>query len=151
MPQIANEQYYLGTEQGDRNHCAVVALAIATGMSRDQAYATHAAEGREDGRGVMPYVTIKLISEAGFDCTWVCPQYMIAQYPKPHCNALKNVTSHHMRRFPKVWSEGTYLIETEGHIFCVKDGINQDWSINNALRAMNIWKITPKKDDAGGV
>lgn len=130
-----------GIEKG-RNDCAVVAVSIACGVAYEYAHATMKLLGRVDDRATANYITRKALDHFGFDRVTVDMQEILNRYPLPHCNVLKNVTTHHPRRFPGTFdSSKVYLFQTSGHILAMRDGIVHDWSVNNSLRVLGIEEI----------
>jgi hypothetical protein len=66
---------------------------------------------------------------------------MIARYPGVHKN-LKSVTTHHPRRFKKVWADvEPLLFDCNQHVAAFKDGTIHDWSINAAKRVRGVYRI----------
>lgn len=51
-----------------------------------------------------------LKSAIGAKLTKIPAKRFIDKYPKGHCDVLKNVTTHHPRRFSDVWAEGTFIL-----------------------------------------
>ena len=133
--------------KGEKNDCAVKAVAVVCGVSYEEAHAVLKAKGRKEGQGTA-IVTIREAVKA-FGKTprsWGHGevQDMISRYPGVHKN-LKKITTHHPVRFKKVWSEeitDPVLIFTNNHVAAYRDGQLHDWSIGRALRALNVWSIT---------
>jgi len=125
----------------ETNDCAVIAIAAATGTDYATVRDLLAAAGRKTRHGTQRAASYLVLDKLGFDRIPVVPEMMIAQYPKAH-QILKSVTSHHPRRFNKIWSDGnTYLFFFSGHVAAVIDGTLIDWSINRALQCTEIYKI----------
>jgi len=120
-----------------RADCAVMALANACEVSYGRAQALLANLGRKRNEGTPIALIRKAGVALGFALVRVPLENFIACYPKPHRDVLKSVTSHHPDRFPNAicWAESTYLMSTAGHVLCIKDGKNLDWSRSRALRA----------------
>lgn len=129
----------------ENNDCSVKAVAAVTGASYYDAHHAMRLQGRERGKGCSVGAILRAVEEMGFDVIPVGIDSFIKKYPKPHCNALKGVTTHHMDRFNKVWADGhTYLIFTAAHVAAVIDGVNVDWSRGNAKRVQSVWRIEAK-------
>ena len=69
----------------------------------------------------------------------------ISQYPSAH-QILKTVTTHHPKRFNKVWKDGKrYLMLTTNHALAIVDGVTHDWSASKPLRAVGLFEIIKKE------
>jgi hypothetical protein len=133
-----------GRDMGERNDCAVRAVAAATGRSYDEIHAMFKAEGRRDARGTPTTITWAVLKQLGFRTEYRAAREFIAQYPGSHATALKSVTTHHPDRFKGVWANGkTYLMFTPGHILAIVNGVNHDWTRGRALRATGIYEVLP--------
>lgn len=127
--------------QKENNDCAVVAVAVATGTPYNEVHRLMKENGRKEGRGTFTNITKATLAALGYDMKTVRMRDYIDRYPGNHKN-LKSVTSHHPRRFNEVWADGnTYLFQSNAHIWAVVNGQNHDWSINRALRVIDICKI----------
>jgi hypothetical protein len=132
----------------EKNDCAVKAVALATGASYEKVHKLMEQFGRKKKQGTFSTITRKVLNELGFKArrwpTDVLPS-IIQEYPKAH-RILKNVTTHHPRRFPKAWEphmDKVLFFETKDHVACFRDGKMHDWSINNRLHVQNVYEITP--------
>lgn len=135
----------LSQQVGEEMDCAVRAVAIATNISYEESRKLLNKNGRKHG-GRTPFGVIsKSIRELGFTVT----KYSIAerigiikQYPGKH-KGKTTITTHHPDRFPEVWKNGkTYLLFTRGHVLCVKDGINHDWTRGRSLQVIDMWEVS---------
>ena len=131
----------------EKNDCAPKAVAIATGEEYEKVLKMMADEGRVTRQGTDDLITRKVLKKLGYKMTrWATDQHrsMIDRYPAAH-NNLQNITSHHFRRFSNVWDpvlEGKiFLFRTKGHLFCVRDGKNHDWSINSKLHVQDVFEV----------
>lgn len=129
---------------GENNDCAVKAICAATGVPYETVQAQLKTLGRKDRRGTQGWMTEKVMNQLGFKLTLVNRMEKIQQYPGVHGKVLRSVTTHHPDRFQQVWRDGkTYLFNTPGHILCVKDGRNLDWTRGKAKRVTMIREVTP--------
>lgn len=132
---------------GEKNDCAVVAVHVATGVPYRDVLELMKKHGRESRKGTYTRITLAVLEELGFKAVCIKPREFTSLYPGVHKN-LKHVTSHHMRRFPEAWADGkTYLLQNRNHIWCVKNGVNHDWSVNRVLRATLIYRVEPNQGD----
>lgn len=133
-----------GRDIGERNDCAVRAVAAATGSDYDAVRALFKAEGRRDARATPVSITWKVLAHLGFRAEQRTARSFIEQYPGSHATALKSVTTHHPDRFNSVWADGkTYLMFTPGHVLAVVNGVNHDWTRGRALRATALYEVVP--------
>lgn len=147
IKRVNPDSYYraleeMGNATGDDNFCAVIALALVTDMPFPEAQAVMEELGRKKGQGMNNSAIRKAMKDNGAKLRKVKPESFIAKYPKPHCHALKNVTTHHPRRFHDVFAQGTYVLFTSDHVAVCVDGELKDWAVNNALRVKHIYKVT---------
>lgn len=128
----------------EKRDCTVKAVAIVCDVTYEEAHAALQAAGRHCRKGCRPSVTKKAIKALGFKVVNVNPRSIIKQYPGAHGKVLKHVTTHHPRRFHKVWEQyldQNLIIITRDHALAVKCAMTEDWSINNKLYARSIWRI----------
>lgn len=129
----------------DTNDCTVKALAILGGVEYSVAHEMLRKRGRKNGHGTYLTHVSRSLEELGFtvrSVTFLEQRAKIAQYPGAHKN-LNNITSHHPRRFNKVWRDGkSYLMSSGKHCWAVIDGTTHDWSVNSSLRAHVIYEIS---------
>lgn len=135
--QLASKASHMGEE----NDCTVKALALATGISYEEAHADLAARGRVKGEGFNNLALRIAITERDMDLVRVDPYSIIDQYPGRHSTKLY-ITTHHPARFPQVWQNGKkYLMFTSGHVLVIDNGVTLDWSIKNSLRCFDLYEI----------
>ena len=130
---------------GEKDDCSVIAVASACSVTYTEAHAALEKAGRKQGKATPISVTEEALRSLGFSAKMMLGREVrknIDTYPHPH-NHLKNVTTHHPRRFPEVWENyhPNMLWFTRDHVLSVKDGKVQDWSINNSLRVTQIWLV----------
>lgn len=126
----------------DVNNCAVIAVCIATSEPYDKVHEMFLAKGRKLRRGVRTSTIEEVMNDLGYDMVVRLQGTFISRYPSPHCKVLHFVTTHHPARFNKVWADGkTYLFSTGGHILCVKDGVNHDWTKGRAKRVKVVYEV----------
>lgn len=134
----------LSTDARDLNEardCAVKAVALVCDVPYSVAHAALKAEGRKDRKGTRIHQYVEAVRKLGKTVEVVDPRSIISTYPSPH-NGTKHVTSHHPRRFAKVWDKSrTYLMSTHGHVFVVRNGETLDWSVNKILRVKTIYEV----------
>ncbi len=128
----------------ERNDCTVKALALATGISYQEAHSDLAARGRKHGKGLNNWDLRQAIKARGFGLIHLSPYLFIDRYPKSH-QILQNITTHHPERFNRVWCDGhTYMFSCRGHVLIVRDGENLDWTKGTAKRVLRIYRITKR-------
>ena len=138
-----NALQMVSKSMGEDNDCSVIAIATVCQVSYTQAHETCKKFGRQANGGMFNYDISRAIKSLGFTLTEVKPSDFIRQYPKGHCDVLKNVTTHHPERFNKVWADGeTYVVYCKGHVLAVVNGVNHDWTKGKAKLVIGIYKIT---------
>ena len=135
-------------EMEDKNFCSPLALSLVTGISVEQAAKMMEEKGRKTGKGTSDFIFEKCLNELGYRKVIVNTEAIIRKFPRPHCDVLKNLTTHHGRRFPGTFDKDVkYVARTSGHILAIIDGEVKDWSINRSLRIFSLHKVE-KCDDA---
>lgn len=133
-------------EAGEGRDCAVKAISLLTDTAYEEVRSLLDSMGRKKGHGVPLHDICAAIRTLGFDLVQVDLGDIIASYPKPHCNVLKNVTTHHPRRFPSSFDASErYLMVAERHVAAMVEGEVMDWSVNNSLRLVGMSKIVKKQ------
>lgn len=147
LPSSYTELGTVRNEMNEHNDCAVVALMQVTGKSYKEVHSALAEAGRKPRKGTYRHEEVKALKKLGFVMVRVYTEDILSKYPAPHCNVLKNVTTHHPRRFPGAFdADKKYLMRVKGHILAIVDGEVKDWSINRSLRAYSIEEVVPMKE-----
>lgn len=131
---------------GDKNDCAVKAVAIVCDVPYKLVHERLTALGRKKGRGTKRTTTESLVKSLGFEIRkWTFKERldMVKSYPSPHCRVLHNITIHHPRRFPAAWANvhPNLLLFSRGHVSALKNGQLIDWAVNKAKRVYEVWEI----------
>lgn len=133
---------------GDNNFCSPVALAMVTGISVADAAERMGHHGRKLGKATPNEIFNKVLIDLGFTGKRVLTRDMLKKLPRPHCDVLKNLTTHHPRRFPGVFDPSKkYIAEVNGHILAIVGGEVKDWSVNRSLRILRLFEIDRSKKD----
>lgn len=148
--QVGKSEQYLSHREvaqslGEEMDCAVRAVAVACNVPYEEARSTLIGLGRKP-RGRTPTQLIRAAIESlgsrVEEYSFSKYHSIIRQYPGKH-KGKSCITTHHPDRFPEVWKDGkTYLFFTNGHVLCVKDGVNHDWTRGRSLRAYMIWEVS---------
>lgn len=131
----------LAFKKGETNDCGVKAIALAGGCTYESAHAMAAVRGRKAKKGMWRSDIISCIRECGKTLTRIDPREIIATYPGVHGRVLKSITTHHPRRFAKVWPKGTFILFQSGHVSVVIDGTLHDWAVNKAKIVTEIYRV----------
>jgi len=126
-------------EFAEYNDCAVKAVALLANVSYEIAHATLKELGRPNRHGTYLSQTLAALVKLG------CPSMeffshrsIIKRYPGQG-PGLKNITTHHPRRYPMIWHNApNMLLKSQHHIAAFVNGEVIDWSVNRALRVTNI-------------
>ena len=135
-------------EKDETKDCAVKAIALATGAKYETVLEMLAAEGRKKKGGTHDRQTREVLRKLGYGMKkmpFIEMRKIIKGYPKPHCNAIKNITTYHPRRFPESFTERftgkVILFFTKSHVACYRDSEMHDWSTNNRLHVTEIYEV----------
>lgn len=135
------------SEFNEHRDCAVKAVALACDVSYDVAHSTLKRLGRKDKVGTPVHIITQAVVELGFNIrrwSFIERQNTIQSYPGVHAK-LQNITTHHPRRFRRVWEKHdhkTLMFLTPRHIATFKGGVVHDWSINNSLQVTEVYEVT---------
>lgn len=125
--------------------CAVKAVALITGVSYAMAWDALDRAGRKARKGTPTQIIFAGLRLLGYEATrmpFLQTREIVKSYPGVHKN-LKNITTHHPRRFKKAWAnQPNLLMLTDRHIAAFIDGEVHDWSANNALRVTGLFYVT---------
>ncbi len=136
---VYREQNAISDQLHERADCAVRAAALVCGVSYAEMRDTMAALGRKPRQGTADSITFAALAKYGKVATKVHRESFLSRYPAPYCRTVKNITTHHMVRFSKVWADGrTYLLWTRGHILTVVNGVNHDHTRGRAKRVLEV-------------
>lgn len=128
-------------EEEDTNACVPIAIAALTGVCPKKVNELCIEQGRVKGKGTKIEIAKSVFKALGFSLKAVPLEEFIAQYPGIHKTALKNVTSHHPRRFPLVFGGQNLFMFNESHALAVVDGVVQDWSVNRTIRLTAAYSV----------
>lgn len=133
------------SEAMDSNCCAPVAISIVAGKAYEEVQAMFEEEGRKKGKSTSYDISKRVMARLGIELKRVNLSDVIASYPNPHCDVLKNVTTHHGRRFPGTFDPSKrYLAWTAGHVLAIVAGDVHGWSINRSLRIYKLDEVVIK-------
>ena len=133
---------------GDSNFCSPIALAMVTGITASEAAERMSSYGRKLGKGTPNQIFNKVLCELGFTSKRIQTKDMIEKLPRPHCDVLKNLTTHHPRRFPGVFDPSKkYIAQVNGHILAIVGGEVKDWSVNRSLRIFALFEIIKNEEN----
>lgn len=128
--------------EGDRSHCAVIAIAAITRLPAKRVQEALAAAGRKPRCGTSQRIQRKALETLGFKVTyhnrtWI-RKNIIDHYPGRHIN-LESATTHHPRRFRGAWSHlPDLLLYSRSHVAAYVDGVVVDWTIQHSKRIIQI-------------
>ena len=135
----------------ERNDCAVVAVAAATGVDYKTTHATFRRNGRRSrGRTAMS-ITFKVLKSLGAEVEQVVyNQSNSRRYSRTYAqnpgftnqfrsNTVTTIEGEIQRKDP----QGHYLIRTRGHILAFADGRIQDWTAGRRHRVIEVYRVQP--------
>lgn len=118
--------------KGEKNDCAVMALAVVAGVDYDIAHEKMKEFGRKDRDGTPNVITRRALQDFGLTCV-----------------SIKELTNGRTVKTLKTWLERNLprrkaLIVTSGHI-CAWDGEHVvDWAADRLLRVVDVLLVGPK-------
>lgn len=141
------EMYLESEAAGERNDCAVKAVALLTDTPWTKVRDYMNAAGRKPRRGTPWPVIMSAIRHFGYEPVLVASFEFIRRYrPNASVHSMLHVTTHHPDRFNRVWKDGCrYLLDTRTHVAAVIDGVNHDWTKGRAKRVRAIFKIVKQE------
>lgn len=113
----------ISAQYGERNDCAVKAVAIATGTDYRTVHALMKKHGRRDRKGTPVPITFKVLKELGFKTVAVPPKARTVKTIAPTLTG------------------GAYLVRTAGHILAVRDGKAEDWTEGRRHRVQEVYRV----------
>lgn len=129
---------------GDKNDCAVKALAVVTGLPYEQVQRALEQAGRSKKDGTFQWQMEQAAGLLGYRMVRLPDSWhkaMIASYPGAH-KGLNSLTTHHPRRFKSRWKDvEPLLIHTSRHYAAFRDGEVHDWTVNHACRIKTLYRL----------
>jgi len=116
----------------ETNCCTVIAVAVAARVGFGKAYHAMKREGRRDRCGAYFNQYKKALDKLGFDIV-------------PLENTFGKTLATAKKRAPK---QGTFLVNTRGHVTCIRDGEMVDWAADNnsRKRVLFIHQVVKRED-----
>jgi hypothetical protein len=111
------------SQLNETRDCAVKATAIAAQIPYDQAHAALRAEGRKSRRGTFPVQYKNALQRMGFILRTI------------------TVRSKTVRTIGRELWRGTFLVQTRGHVLCVRDGQVHDWTDGRMHRVVEVTEV----------
>ena len=124
-------------EMGDNNACGVIAIAIAFGITYQEAFEEYEFVGRRKGFGVSSF-QIKLVANR------LASRMNVKAKEVKHVDKLKQVlgVSPTINNIPRVLSKScNYLIITRDHVVAYKRGRIHDWAEGRKLQVLQMIEI----------
>jgi hypothetical protein len=132
------------------NDCGVKAVALVCNVSYGEAHAKLRELGRQSRKGTPWSMIRQAINFFGYEIkVWDFTDHraLINSYPG-RAVYLQQITTHHPRRYPKVWAEKMkgkrLLLGVHKHVAAYVDGELHDWTVNSVKRVWLVWEITKK-------
>lgn len=120
-------------KRGERNDCAVKALAIAAGMPYGVAHLLFKKYGRKDRRGTRRYITKLVVN-------YLKEHHGFTSIPlrDPRKADGSRFT---MKTIGQRYYRGRYLVFVSGHVAAMIDGKIEDWTEGRRHRVTEIWSL----------
>ena len=111
--------------------CAVVAVSVATGEQYDAVWTCMDLMGRKKRKGTPQGIILGTLRHFHMNAVGIYDKELVMQ-----CRTLRTL-------LPYLQDGNTYLIDTPGHILCIKEGVIKDWSVDKELRVDRIRQVVP--------
>ena len=125
---------------GERNDCAVKALAVALGVGYARAHSALAASGRKPRCATPAHMTNSAARRLGYELVPISLGAVKALLG----TSTKSITVGQLTRRPDVLRAlGPCLIRVSGHIIGAREGAIHDWADGRRFRVAEIVKPVP--------
>lgn len=112
----------------DRNDCSVRALAVAVGLTYEQAGAIFAAFGRKMKEGTSVETSIRVMEER-----LKMRRLELSDGPEE------------LKYFALYQDKGRFVLHRRGHAFALVEGVIHDWEGTRATtQVIRAWEVTPE-------
>ena len=124
--------------------CAVTAMSKFAGIPYKESHALFKAIGRLDKKSTPHWMTKKALAILGIPFVEINKwndEYrdIINTYPGRH-KKLRNITTYHPTRFPKVWADKPpILFHVNAHICAFVDGKIRDWAHKRQMQVIGLY------------
>lgn len=117
---------------GEKNDCAVKAVAVVTNATYEEAHAALKAAGRRNGRGTPLPVIMAAVKALGCHVKF---DDMVNHHGR-------NMGRMTINRVPAALPKGRWLVLCRKHILAVKDGEVLDWTEGRRHQARFAWQVS---------
>lgn len=114
---------------GEKNDCAVVAIALVCRTTYPKAHALLTHYGRRTGGSTETQAILAAVKDSGFRVE------RVEKYLQP------NGSRYTPKTIGGYLKRGYYLCFTAGHVFTVINGVVEDWSGDSHRRIKSIYKV----------
>lgn len=137
-------------EKSERNDCAVMCLALLTGVEYEEAHEVFAKLGRKHRGCSHMFEVIDAFKSLGFelqlDLGGAGQKDLIREAVERLASEknynVKNLTTKQMVMFPDLFEHwGDCAILTSGHILAFRDGVVHDWTFSKACRVKGVYRV----------
>jgi len=140
----------------ESNDCTVKALAIAAGVTYEQAHGALALRGRNFRKGAPMFTFWDALGDLGFTGKEIYHHYIIKKSENPYYQNCEQTQekAKKMRRTrwakertmksiePHLPKRGVYIVQTSSHVLCVRAGQIHDWTTKRRHRITHVHHIT---------
>ena len=163
--------YDAARELGEKNDCTVRACAVATGIDYFGMHEYLGEYGRKNGKGLASWEYHRALTHLGYKLTklegpkyeytasyvaghnryyrktgtwaWVDSRY---RHTRKKVGKGKDYNAATMVTLARELTEGTYLVSTDGHVACLKNGEVHDWTKGRRHRIEAVYKVEEATD-----
>jgi hypothetical protein len=138
--QAMNER---GKVIGDGRDCSVKVVAVACGVTYDEAQEALLVSGRGVGRGAYHHHISAAVRMLGRNVVRD-DNFIRSRLERLRNNSyvVKNLTTRQLAMFPELAAGGTFLLYTSGHVVTLKDGVVHCWSATRPLYIRAAYRVS---------
>lgn len=149
----------------EANDCTVQACAVATQIDYPAMRDYLAGYGRKPRRGMMPMLYLKALRDLGckltkldgpkyrIDATFIEGHYYVTRdgletyrngFWRSTRKKIADGTDYNaatVRSLQRELTTGTYLVQTDGHLLCLRDGIAEDFTNGRLHRVELVYRV----------
>lgn len=148
-----NELQKTAREYGDANFCAVIATALLTDSSYENAFGFLHGIGRETGKGFVWSTVVKCLEARGLSFELIAHRNVFNYKGRNRFSPMVASASGSFRNYnfsnlktvshiPFFLPVGTYVALTSNHVLIIKDGEVMDFTADRSHRVIAIYKVS---------
>lgn len=126
---------------GERDDCAVVAVAAIVSITYQEAHSLLESMGRERNSSTPNVMILEAIRSFGFSTSKLSVRKIIDSYPGNN-SLLKNMTLHHPVRFPESFPNGKLIAFSKFHVSAIINREVIDYAKGSTKRIHSLYRVS---------